>query len=178
MILIQNKYNKNMFCNMRILKMSKILLIDDNAKIIDVYKDILTSHIRNCEIYTALTGEEGLDIVYAILPDTILLDVVMPGIDGYEVCRRIRENETTKCIPVIMITGGDFDAGSRLKSIDVGADLFLNKPVKSGELITQVKSMLRIKDAEDILKLPTKVTREKNLNELRNITYKMIRNIN
>jgi len=154
--------------------MSKILLIDDRKDVTDIYEGILENYIPNCVFYAADNGQKGLDIAFREFPDVILLDIIMPGIDGWEVCRQLRSSESAKHTPIIMITGGDVSFKSKLKSMDVGADLFLSKPVKAGELIAQVKMMLRIKNVEDIWKYKTSTCKGENtLQHLRELTYKM-----
>ena len=82
----------------------------------------------------------------------ILLDIIMPEMDGFEVCRHLKSNEKTKHIPVVMLTAIKTDAGSRVKGLELGADAFLSKPIDEAELAAQVKVMLRIKTAEDLLR--------------------------
>jgi PAS domain S-box-containing protein len=95
---------------------------------------------------------EGIEMAKAELPDAILLDVKMPGMDGFETCSRLMSDESTKRIPVIMITAIKTDPNSRVKGLEIGANAFLAKPIDQHELVSQVKVALRIKKAEDALR--------------------------
>ena len=101
---------------------------------------------------TSDSGTEGIKKAEAEQPDAILLDIKMPEMDGYEVCRHLKSNEKTKHIPIVMLTAIKTDGESRVKGLDLGADAFLSKPINETELAAQVKVMLRIKKAEDQLR--------------------------
>ncbi|NOY95149.1 MAG: response regulator [Chlorobi bacterium] len=105
----------------------------------------------NCKVLTALSGREGIKIAREEHPDTILLDIIMPGMDGYETCKRLKADESTKHIPVIMLTAIKTDIKSKVKGLDTGADAFFTKPIDAVELTAQLNVMLRIKEAEDKL---------------------------
>lgn len=124
----------------------KILIVDDEEKNIKLLKGMLFS--QNYKFYEALSGEEALDLVYDISPNLILLDVMMPGISGFEVCRKLKQNEKTKSIPIVMVTALS-EKEHRLKAMASGADDFLGKPVDSTEVVIRVKSLLRIKSYHD-----------------------------
>ena len=104
---------------------------------------------RGYEVVSATDGERALALVESAKPDLVLLDVMMPPPDGYEVCRRIREREETAVLPVIMITA---DPGEKAKAIEVGADDLIAKPFNHDELLTRVRSLLRIKRYHDTIK--------------------------
>ena len=131
--------------------MQKILAIDDNMDNLVTLSAVLKNLLPDCTVIIAQSGLEGIAKAKAELPDTILLDVKMPGMDGFETCRRLMSDESTKNIPVIMITALIADPQSRIQGLDVGANAFLAKPIDETELITQVKVALRIKKAEDAL---------------------------
>ncbi|NQU84522.1 MAG: PAS domain S-box protein [Mariniphaga sp.] len=131
--------------------MKKILIIDDQKDNLTTIEALLKIKLPGCKILTALSGKEGIDIANEEKPDTILLDIIMPGMDGYTVCKKLKENDLTKHIPVVMITAIKTDPESRIKGLDMGADAFLSKPIDQGELSAQVNVMLRIKKAEDEL---------------------------
>lgn len=118
-----------------------ILIVDDEENIYDFLEMSLAKEGVN--IYFAKTGMEALDQVKDLLPDLVLLDVMMPGMDGFEVCRRMRANAILADIPVVMITALD-DHDSRLHGFQVGVDEFLSKPVDQIELRTRIQSILRI----------------------------------
>lgn len=132
--------------------MSKILAIDDKADNLIVIKAILKYRLPAAAIVTTQTGAEGLALAVSEAPDVILLDLIMPEMDGYEVCTRLKANRLTQHIPVVLITAMKTDTESRIKALNVGADAFLAKPIDQAELIAQIQVMLRIKSAEDELR--------------------------
>ncbi|MDY6934802.1 MAG: response regulator [Spirochaetota bacterium] len=139
--------------------MPKILAIDDKRDNLISIRALLKNLIPECEVITAESGYEGLKKAIEELPDTILLDIKMPNMDGYEVCERLKSDSKTKYIPVIMLTAIDIDIESKVKGMEIGADAFCAKPIDEMELAAQIKAMLRIKKAEDLLH------KEKNLLE-------------
>jgi adenylate cyclase len=121
----------------------KILIVDDTPHNVKMLVDLLSA--KGYATVTAGSGQEGLERVEAERPDLVLLDVMMPGMDGYEVCRRIRANPEYGILPVVMVTALD-PARERIKGLEAGADDFLTKPVNMAELVARVRSLLRIKD--------------------------------
>src|SRR6266540_3166441 len=121
----------------------KILIVDDTPHNVKMLVDLLSA--KGYATVTAASGQEGLELVEAERPDLVLLDVMMPGMDGYEVCRRIRANPNYGILPVVMVTALD-PARERIKGLEAGADDFLTKPVNMAELVARVRSLLRIKD--------------------------------
>lgn len=117
---------------------SRILIVDDNEDGIEALSGILGS--EGYELITASSGEEALQRVRECPPDLILLDVMMPGMDGHEVCRRIRDDPDLSEIPVVMVTALD-DKESRLRGIEAGADDFVSKPVDRHELRARVRTI-------------------------------------
>ncbi|MEA1877068.1 MAG: response regulator [Bacteroidota bacterium] len=132
--------------------MKSILAIDDQKDNLVTIKAVIKNNLPDCEVVTALSGLEGIEIARTMQPDAILLDIIMPRMDGYEVCRRLKEDDLTKHIPVVMITAIRTDSESRIKGLNIGADAFLSKPIDPFELSAQVNVMLRIKEAEDKLR--------------------------
>ncbi|MBI4589175.1 MAG: response regulator [Candidatus Rokubacteria bacterium] len=125
---------------------AKILVVDDTPYNVKLLADLLT--VKGYTVVTAASGPEALDKVEADRPDLVLLDVMMPGMSGYEVCRKIRENSATAILPVVMVTSLD-PAQERLKGLEAGADDFLTKPINQPELLARVRSLLRIKELYD-----------------------------
>ncbi len=132
--------------------MKKILAIDDNNDNLISVRAILKQMIPDCKVLLAQSGTEGIEIANTEQPDTILLDVIMPGMDGYEVCEKLKSDITTEHIPVIMLTAIKTDSKSRIRGLEIGADAFVSKPLDPHELSAQVNLMLRIKYAEDKLR--------------------------
>jgi|GEM_PF-488006 len=133
-------------------KQIKIVAIDDNESNIIVLQALLEESFSGFDFQYAYSGQAGLDLCLAVLPDVILLDVVMPGMDGFTVCSRLKSDIRLKHIPVVMVTAAATDRQMRIKALEVGADAFLNKPVDVSELVAQIRAMLRIKSAEDLKK--------------------------
>jgi class 3 adenylate cyclase/CheY-like chemotaxis protein len=125
---------------------AKILVVDDTPKNVKLLADILT--VKGYTVVTAASGAEALRQVEAEKPDLVLLDVVMPEMSGYEVCRKIRENPATGILPVVMVTALD-PTEERIKGLDAGADDFLTKPINQAELLARIRSLLRIKELYD-----------------------------
>lgn len=120
---------------------SVILVIDDDEKITSMLRRGLA--FEGYDVYTAQNGAEGLSMVMTEEPDMIILDVMMPKVDGFEVCRRLREGGST--VPVLMLTAKD-EVESRVKGLDTGADDYLVKPFALEELLARVRALLRRKD--------------------------------
>ncbi len=126
------------------LRSTKVLVVEDNKDVSLMICDILKCHI-GCEVLTAYNGEECLSAVKEKVPDVILLDVYMPKMDGFEVCKILKEDEQTKHIPIIFLTATLSDLKSKIKGLELGADDYLVQPIDNLELITRIKVMLRIK---------------------------------
>ena len=120
----------------------RVLAVDDNPQNVKLLVQLMKG--SGYEVATASSGAEALESIAASLPDIVLLDVVMPNMSGYEVCRAIRANASTALLPVVMVTALD-PAEERIKGIDAGADDFLSKPINQQELLARVKSLLRIR---------------------------------
>jgi adenylate cyclase len=127
---------------------AKILVVDDTPHNVKLLADLLGA--RGYAVTTAAAGREALALIEADCPDMVLLDVVMPQMSGYEVCRKIRENPATAILPIIMVTALD-PTQERVKGLEAGADDFLTKPINQPELLARVRSLLRIKKLYDEL---------------------------
>jgi adenylate cyclase len=126
----------------------KILVVDDVPINVKLLADLLT--VKGYNVVTAANGTEALAKIEKDRPGLVLLDVMMPGMSGYDVCRKIRENPATAMLPVVMVTALD-PTQERVKGIEAGADDFLTKPINQPELLARVKSLLRIKVLHDEL---------------------------
>lgn len=129
--------------------MIKILTIDDIYDNLIVSNALLEEAFPDAQLFVAQSGRKGIELCFSEKPDVVLLDIVMPIMDGYEVCKTIKSDEALKHIPVIMVTASRVDKASRVKSLEVGADAFLTKPLDESELKAQVRAMLKIKEAEE-----------------------------
>jgi PAS domain S-box-containing protein len=132
--------------------MSKILIIDDNKDNILSIKANIKIYRSQYHILTALSGKEGINIAKTEKPDTILLDIIMPEMDGYEVCKQLKQDVVTKYIPIIFLTAVKISTNDKIAGLKLGAEVYLTKPVEPGELIAQIDVMLRIKKAGDQLR--------------------------
>ena len=103
-------------------------------------------------LLTAQSGKEGIKIAKAEKPDTILLDIIMPVMDGYEVCKQLKQDKELKYIPIIFLTAFKTSTLDRVTGLKFGADAYLTKTVEPEELVAQIEVMLRIKKAEDKLR--------------------------
>ena len=137
--------------------MAKILAIDDKEDNLTTISAVLKNMISDCRLITALSGSEGARLAKSELPDVILLDIIMPEMDGFETCRLLKNDDQTRHIPVILLTAIKTDSDSRIKGLEIGADAFLSKPIDPAEFVAQVNVMLRIKKAEDILRRDKKL---------------------
>jgi putative two-component system response regulator len=126
----------------------KILVVDDKLDTLLLLRELLTS--RGYQVVTATEAGEAQEKVHSEKPDLVLLDVVMPGKSGYELCRELKDDPFTRLVPVVMITGLS-DRDDRVRGIEAGADDFLNKPLYPEELFARVKSLLKLKEFTDEL---------------------------
>jgi class 3 adenylate cyclase len=124
----------------------RILVVDDTPLNVKLLADLL--QVEGYTVETADSGQAGLEKVASFLPDLLLLDVVMPGMSGYEVCQALRKDPATEALPVVLVTALDPDS-ERIKGLEAGADEFLSKPVNRSELLARVRSLLRIKTLHD-----------------------------
>jgi adenylate cyclase len=128
---------------------AKILVVDDTPANVKLLVDVLTA--RGYAVTSAASGEEALVRIGVQPPDLVLLDIMMPGLSGYDVCRRIRANPATALLPVVLCTSLD-PKQERINGIEAGADDFVPKPINQQELFARVKSLLRIKALQDEVK--------------------------
>ena len=127
---------------------ARILVVDDDPKVRAVLERVLLKDGHTIE--TAENGHAALAAIERRPPDVILTDVTMPGMDGFELCERLKMNVVTRLIPVVMVTGLS-DRDNRIKGVELGADEFLTKPVDPQELRARIRSLMRIKRYTDDL---------------------------
>ncbi len=121
---------------------STILVVDDNTQNLELLQAYLED--LGCKVVSAVDGVEAMQAVAQHNPDLILLDIMMPRMSGFEVCRRLKENQPTADIPVVMITALN-ELGDIERAVAAGTDDFLSKPINKLELLTRVKSLLRVR---------------------------------
>ena len=127
---------------------TRVLVVDDQPPNVRLLEAILSP--RGYDVLTASSGEQALELIGAEDVDLVLLDILMPGIDGYEVCRRIRDQVDTAYLPVVMVTASGDE--QKVKALEAGADDFLTKPINQSELLARVASLARIKRYQDTIK--------------------------
>ncbi|HSD95258.1 MAG TPA: HD domain-containing phosphohydrolase [Syntrophales bacterium] len=134
---------------METTKNPKILIVDDEEK----NHRLMTAILKNlsCDFQTARDGREAILKTASFAPDLIFLDIMLPEMDGFAVCRILKDNPETRTIPIVMVTALD-DKSSKLKALEAGANDFLTKPVDGTEVIFRTRNLLRIKQFEDFLK--------------------------
>ncbi len=127
---------------------STVLLVDDNAQNLELLAAYLDT--LGCQLRTAVDGVDAMEKVRQNPPDLILLDIMMPRMSGFEVCRRLKSDPATRDIPIIMVTAlnelGDIERG-----VESGTDDFISKPVNRLELLTRVRSLLRVRHLKNEL---------------------------
>lgn len=125
----------------------KILAIDDNQDNLTTLHAVLADGLPGATLLTALNGLEGIEIALIKDPDVILLDILMPVMNGFEVCKKLKLDDRLREIPVLFLTAQSTDRDSRLTAMEVGAEGFLSKPFDEVELIIQIRAMAKIKSA-------------------------------
>jgi PAS domain S-box-containing protein len=142
-------------------KIVKILAVDDVEDNLLVLKALISDTFPTVNFISASSGREGLKLCRNHRPDVVLLDVIMPDINGCDLCSILKSDKSLKHIPVIMITASRTDSNCRIKALECGADAFLAKPVDESELTAQIRAMLKLKDGDD-----RKMNEQKRLKEL------------
>ncbi|MFQ6122920.1 MAG: response regulator transcription factor [Dehalococcoidales bacterium] len=131
----------------------KILVVDDDPALVRLFEQILTQ--KGYEVLKAGNGQEALRLFFAHKPDLVLLDVVMPGMDGWQTCNRIRDLSD---VPIIMLTGQQKTEDDVVRGLDHGADDYLLKPVGSKELVARVRAILRRAELPSAVDVERRVT--------------------
>jgi adenylate cyclase len=137
----------------------KVLVVDDTPHNVKLLADLLA--VKGYAVATAAGGEEALAKVASEAPDLVLLDIMMPGLSGYDVCRRLRAEPATALLPVVLVTSLD-PHQERVKGMEAGADDFLSKPINQAELFARVRSLLRVKSLQDEVRRQADALREWN----------------
>lgn len=134
----------------RFLNTLRILVIDDDREALLLFSKLIPRSMDNIQVLTANTGREGLELAREKDPDVIMLDILMPEMDGFEVCRTLKQDEKLRWIPVVFLTGLGSSRDMRIKALEVGGEAFLSKPFDDQELVAQIRAMAKIKNANRI----------------------------
>jgi len=132
----------------RVKREQVVLVVDDHPLNLELIEGCLAD--VDCRVITATDGIEALELVKKECPDLVLLDVMMPRMDGYEVCQRLKDSPEGKLLPVVMVTALG-QIADRVRGLEVGADDFIVKPIERVELVARVRSLLRVKQLYDRL---------------------------
>ena len=127
----------------------KVLAIDDNFENLIIIQTAVLNAFPDGEVLLAKSGMEGFRLASLENPDVILLDIVMPEMDGFELCEKLKTDDTLSDIPVVFITAHMDDKESRIQGLEVGGEAFLSRPYDKNELITLIHAMLKRKFASD-----------------------------
>lgn len=125
----------------------KVLIVDDVQDNLITLSALIRETFSSAKIFSALNGRDAIDIAKKEDPDMILLDILMPGMDGYKVCKILKKEPSTKDIPVVFVTALRNDPENKIKALEVGADAFISKPIDEIELVAQIRAMAKIKKA-------------------------------
>lgn len=125
----------------------RILAVDDNADNLISIKALIRESFPGAEILTAASGRKGLELAVSEDPDVILLDIIMPGMDGFEVCRRLKADRMLRDTPVVFVTAVKEDRQNRIRALECGAEAFLSKPIDETDLTAVISAMAKIKAA-------------------------------
>jgi len=125
---------------------NRILIADDNQANVELLEAYLSD--IDCHVEIAIDGQDTLDRIASFRPDLILLDVMMPKLSGFEVCKQLKTDPATKNITILMVTALN-ELGDIQRAVDAGTDDFLSKPVNKVELLKRVQNMLQLKDVKD-----------------------------
>jgi len=127
---------------------SVVLIADDNEQNVELLQAYLDD--LGCRVITACDGHETLEKVAAEKPDLVLLDIMMPKVSGYEICRQLKGDPATAAIPICMVTALH-EAGDIERAVEAGTDDFLSKPINKWELLTRVRSLLKVRHLQNEL---------------------------
>src|SRR5512136_510807 len=146
----------------------KVLVVDDTRFNLEFLADCVTR--AGYEVLKAGSGEEAPEVVTAAKPDIILLDIILPGIDGYAVTAKLKGDARTRIIPIVLVTALD-DLNDKVKGLEAGADDFLTKPVNQAELTARIRSLIHLKRLQEgILQSALKKEKEFTDNLIQNAT--------
>ena len=131
---------------------ASILIIDDELEFCETVEQVISHFLPQSQVSIALSGREGLEKSEHLQPDIVMLDIRLPDIDGYEICKILKDNPQTQESLILVITGLNHSQDLKIEFLELGADAFLKKPFDDSELIAQIKALLRLKSAEAKIK--------------------------
>jgi len=152
----------------------RVLAVDDEEQVLHMVKNVLTDY--EYEVFLAKDGKEALEMVTEVSPDVILLDIQMPGMNGIEVTKTLKENNETKIIPIVILSVLH-NVDYRIEALEAGADDFLRKPFIIQELITRVKTLIKVKEYNDHMMHYQKELQEqveKKTKQIRDMTFETV----
>jgi C4-dicarboxylate-specific signal transduction histidine kinase len=135
-----------------IKQLSTLLIVDDKPDNLFILQEVILQHLPQCETVTACSTQDGLEVAALKALDGALIDVQMPGMDGVEMCRRLKADPKTAYVPVILITSHRSSPKERAEGLEAGADDFISRPIDNIELVARINTILRMKRAEDQLR--------------------------
>ncbi|NQV02665.1 MAG: response regulator, partial [Bacteroidia bacterium] len=125
----------------------KILAIDDDSDTLTVFRHMVRKKLPEVEVFTAPSGRKGIGLAALEDPDVIFLDIMMPEMDGFEVCTELKKDERLKVIPVVFYSANILDSTFRIKALEAGSEAYMNKPFNESELVNLIRLMVKIKMA-------------------------------
>jgi response regulator RpfG family c-di-GMP phosphodiesterase len=131
--------------------MEKIVIVDDDHFVVDTLTAVIAQFFPDCVVYKAFDGFTGMSLVKLHQPDLIILDINLPSTSGHVICQHLKADPKLEKIPILIVTGSSSESEDKVKSLESGAEAFLNKPFDVEELVAQIRSLFRLKKAEDKL---------------------------
>lgn len=130
----------------------ELLLVDDNPTNLSLLQELVLQNLPECRVRSAANGADALELAFQHPPDGAFIDMQMPGMDGIEVCRRLKADERTAAVPVILITAHQSSPELRAEGLDAGAQDFISQPIRNVELVARIRTLLRIRTVEQQLR--------------------------
>ena len=130
-------------------KSLKILAVDDNSDILLMIRDLLSYAFPEAQVITAGNGRQAIDRAFSEHPDILLLDILMPELDGFQVCKTLKQDMRTRHTPILFLTALNADSDTRIRALEAGGDGFISKPMDTAELTAQIRAMIKIRESSE-----------------------------